>query len=46
MNRLEPEPDPEQHLSRGVYQVMALVSPFLLGDAKQHLQLLMKNYVE
>ena len=46
MNKLEPEPDPEQHLSRGVYQVMALVSPFLLGDAKQHLQLLMKNYIE
>ncbi|MEP7156975.1 MAG: TetR/AcrR family transcriptional regulator [Betaproteobacteria bacterium] len=38
------EPDPEQHLSRGVYQVMALVAPFLLGDAKAHLQYLMENY--
>ena len=46
MNRLEAEPDPEQHLSRGVYQVMALVSPFLIGSAKQHLQHLMANYIE
>ena len=46
MNKLEPEPDPEQHLSRGVYQVMALVSPFLIGEAKEHLQHLMENYIE
>ena len=46
MNKLEPEPDPEQHLSRGVYQVMALVSPFLIGEAKEHLQHLMANYIE
>ncbi len=38
------EPDPEQHLSRGVYQVMSLLSPFLLGGAREHLQHLMKNY--
>jgi len=38
------EPDPEQHLSRGVYQVMALVAPFLIGDAKEHLHYLMENY--
>ncbi len=38
------EPEPEQHLSRGVYQVMSLVAPFLLGDAKKHLQNLMENY--
>lgn len=38
------EPEPEQHLSRGVYQVMSLVAPFLLGDAKEHLHYLMENY--
>ncbi|MBL0124728.1 MAG: TetR/AcrR family transcriptional regulator [Betaproteobacteria bacterium] len=38
------EPDPEQHLSRGVYQVMSLLSPFLLGGAREHLQHLMENY--
>lgn len=46
MSKLEAEPDPEQHLSRGVYQVMALVSPFMLGGARQHLQHLMENYTE
>lgn len=45
-SKLAAEPDPEQHLSRGVYQVMALVSPFLMGDAKKHLQHLMANYIE
>ena len=45
-NKFAAEPDPEQHLSRGVYQVMALLSPFLMGDAKQHLQHLMENYIE
>jgi AcrR family transcriptional regulator len=45
-NKLEAEPDPEKHLSRGVYQVMALVSPFLLGDAKAHLHHLMENYID
>ena len=38
------EPDPEQHLSRGVYQVMSLLKPFLLGEARQHLLHLMENY--
>jgi AcrR family transcriptional regulator len=38
------EPDPEQHLSRGVYQVMSLVKPFLLGEAREHLLHLMDNY--
>ena len=46
MNKLAAEPDPEKHLSRGVYQVMALVVPFLLGDAEKHLQHLMKSYIE
>ena len=45
-SKLAAEPDPEQHLSRGVYQVMALISPFLIGEAKQHLQHLMENYSE
>ena len=45
MGKFGVEPDPEQHLSRGVYQVMALVSPFLLGEAKAHLRHLMANYI-
>ena len=36
--------DTEQHLQRGVYQVMSLLAPFLLGDARKHLDYLMKNY--
>ncbi len=36
--------DPEKHLTRGVYQVMALVSPYLVGEAKEHLDHLMANY--
>lgn len=40
------EPHPGQHLSRGVYQVMSLLKPFLLGDAREHLQHLMENYTE
>ena len=38
------EPDPERHLSRGVYQVMSLLKPFLLGEAREHLLHLMENY--
>ncbi len=38
------EPDPERHLSRGVYQVMSLLKPFLRGGAREHLQHLMENY--
>ncbi len=36
--------DPEEHLTRGVFQVMSLISPFLTGDAKLHLNHLMENY--
>jgi AcrR family transcriptional regulator len=36
--------DPAKHLTRGVVQVMALVSPYLDGDAKEHLDHLMKIY--
>ncbi len=38
--------DAERHLTRGVYQVMALISPYLTGDAKQHLDHLMENYTD
>jgi AcrR family transcriptional regulator len=38
--------EPEKHLTRGVYQVMALVSPFLLGDAREHLNYLKANYLK
>ena len=40
------EPDPERHLSRGVYQVMSLLKPFLLGVSREHLQHLMEKYAE
>jgi AcrR family transcriptional regulator len=43
---VEPEPDPGQHLSNGVFQVMSLVAPFLQGGAKLHLQHLMQQYSE
>jgi len=46
LGKFAAEPDPEQHLSRGVYQVMSLVKPFLLGEAGEHLQHLMDNYGE
>ena len=36
--------DPERHLTRGVYQVMCLIVPFLAGDAKEHLEHLIENY--
>jgi len=36
--------DQEQHFARGVYQVMALIAPYLHGDARKHLDHLMKNY--
>lgn len=44
--RLAEEPDPDQHLSRGVYQVMSLVAPYLQGEARRHLQHLMHKYSE
>jgi hypothetical protein len=31
-------------LGTGVYQVMALVAPFLVGPARRHLEHLMQNY--
>ena len=37
--------DPEKHLTRGVYQVMSLVSPYLVGDAKEHLAHLIQIYI-
>ena len=40
------EVDDGQHLSRGVYQVMSLVAPYLQGAAKKHLQHLMTKYSE
>ena len=40
------EPDPARDLARGVYQVMSLLKPFLLGEARDHLQHLMENYTE
>ena len=40
------EPDPERHFSRGVYQVMSLVKPFLQVAAGKHLEHLMANYSE
>jgi AcrR family transcriptional regulator len=36
--------DPEKHLTRGVYQVMALVRPYLQGEAREHLDHLMEQY--
>jgi hypothetical protein len=37
--------DPEKHLTRGVYQVMSLVSPYLVGTAKEHLEHLIQIYI-
>ncbi len=45
MGNPQPE-DPEKHLTRGVYQVMALIAPFLYGDAREHLNYLKANYLE
>jgi AcrR family transcriptional regulator len=36
--------DPQSTLGTGVYQVMALVAPFLVGPARRHLEHLMENY--
>jgi AcrR family transcriptional regulator len=38
--------DPGSTLGTGVYQVMALVAPFLLGAARNHLEHLMENYTD
>jgi hypothetical protein len=36
--------EPDKHLARGVYQVMSLVAPFLVGEARRHLQYLSTQY--
>lgn len=36
--------DPE--LGRGAYQVMSLVAPYLVGDARRHLERLSRSYIE
>ncbi len=36
--------DPKRHLTRGVYQVMRLLAPYLVGEAKSHLDHLMDHY--
>ena len=33
-------------LGQGAYQVMALVAPYLLGDARRHLEQLSRRYIE
>ena len=38
--------NPEKNLTRGVYQVMALIAPFLYGDAREHLNYLKAHYLE
>jgi AcrR family transcriptional regulator len=37
--------EPELHLIRGVYQVMALVAPFLQGPSREHLNYLKSQYL-
>jgi AcrR family transcriptional regulator len=37
--------EPELHLIRGVYQVMALVAPFLQGQSREHLNYLKSQYL-
>ncbi|MEP7069588.1 MAG: TetR/AcrR family transcriptional regulator [Usitatibacter sp.] len=36
----------EIDLGRGAHQVMSLVAPYLLGDARRHLDRLARNYIE
>lgn len=38
--------DEQEDLSRGVYQVMVLVSPYLVGEAREHLDHISRNYVK
>jgi AcrR family transcriptional regulator len=33
-------------LGRGAYQVMALIAPYLVGDARAHLERLSRNYID
>ena len=46
LNGIEDRGEAEKHLTRGVYQVMALIAPFLLADAKEHLNYLKSNYLD
>jgi AcrR family transcriptional regulator len=43
---LRPDLDEQEDLSQGVYQVMALVAPYLLGQARAHLNHLSRNYLK
>jgi AcrR family transcriptional regulator len=36
----------QEDLGRGVFQVMALVAPYLVGPARRHLDHLSKNYID
>ncbi|MBL8510465.1 MAG: TetR family transcriptional regulator [Betaproteobacteria bacterium] len=37
--------NPEESLTRGIFQVMSLLLPYLQGEARAHLTHLMKNYI-
>lgn len=37
---------PGADLGRGAFQVMSLVAPYLLGDARRHLERLSRSYIE
>lgn len=37
---------PDGDLGRGAYQVMALFAPYLVGDARAHLDRLSRNYID
>ena len=36
----------QEDLTRGVFQVMALIAPYLLGEARAHLEHISRNYVK
>ena len=38
--------DPARHMARGALQTMALLKPYLAGDARSHLDYLMRQYRE
>ncbi len=46
MGGTEDSLEAEKHLTRGVYQVMALIAPFLQAEAKEHLNYLKSSYLE
>ncbi|MEO7743044.1 MAG: TetR/AcrR family transcriptional regulator [Usitatibacter sp.] len=39
-------PGGDGDLGRGAYQVMALIAPYLLGEAREHLDRLSRNYID